>query len=89
MWFAAPLVQSGVNVFLAAEKALQDLPLNQSWDNTTVNFEPVGVAGLITPWNALLDEQQAPRGGFQYSGVGREFGTYGIEAFLEPRASLE
>jgi hypothetical protein len=23
------------------------------------------------------------------SGVGREFGTYGIEAFLEPRAMLE
>ena len=26
---------------------------------------------------------------FKNSGVGREFGTYGIEAFLEPRAILE
>jgi aldehyde dehydrogenase (NAD+) len=39
--------------------------------------------------NCLLDDQQAPFGGFKNSGVGREFGTYGIEAFLEPRAILE
>ena len=39
--------------------------------------------------NGMLDEQQAPFGGFKHSGVGREFGTYGIEAFLEPRAILE
>ena len=39
--------------------------------------------------NGLLDDQQAPFGGFKQSGVGHEFGTYGIEAFLEPRAILE
>lgn len=39
--------------------------------------------------NGMRDDQQAPFGGFKYSGVGREFGTYGIEAFLEPRAILE
>jgi aldehyde dehydrogenase (NAD+) len=39
--------------------------------------------------NGLLDDQQAPFGGFKNSGVGREFGTHGIEAFLEPRAILE
>jgi aldehyde dehydrogenase (NAD+) len=39
--------------------------------------------------NGALDDQQAPFGGFKHSGVGREFGTYGIEAFLEPRAILE
>jgi len=37
----------------------------------------------------LLDDQQAPFGRFKHSGVGREFGTFGIEAFLEPRAILE
>jgi aldehyde dehydrogenase (NAD+) len=39
--------------------------------------------------NGMHDDQQAPFGGFKHSGVGREFGTFGIEAFLEPRATLE
>src|SRR5579862_5458650 len=50
--FARPIVESGINAFLASEKALQDLPLTRSWDKTTVTLEPVGVAGLITAWNA-------------------------------------
>jgi aldehyde dehydrogenase (NAD+) len=50
--FAGLIVQSGVNAFLAAEKALQEVPLTRSWDKTTVTLEPVGVAGLITAWNA-------------------------------------
>ena len=37
----------------------------------------------------MLDDQQAPFGGFKHSDVGREFGTFGIEAFLEPRTILE
>jgi len=39
--------------------------------------------------NSMTDDPQAPWGGFKYSGVGREYGRYGIEAFLEPRAILE
>jgi aldehyde dehydrogenase (NAD+) len=39
--------------------------------------------------NGMLDDPQAPWGGFKFSGVGREFGAFGIEAFLEPRAVLE
>jgi aldehyde dehydrogenase (NAD+) len=50
--FARLIVQSGVNAFLAAEKALQEMPWTRSWDKTTVTLEPVGVAGLITAWNA-------------------------------------
>ena len=50
--FARLIVESGVNAFLAAEKALQELPLTRSWEKTTVTLEPVGVAGLITAWNA-------------------------------------
>jgi aldehyde dehydrogenase (NAD+) len=50
--FARLIVESGVNAFAAAEKGLQELPLTQSWGKTTVTLEPVGVAGLITAWNA-------------------------------------
>jgi aldehyde dehydrogenase (NAD+) len=50
--FSGLIVQSGVNAFLAAEKALQEMPLTRSWGKTTVTLEPVGVAGLITAWNA-------------------------------------
>src|SRR5258708_29238420 len=50
--FARVLVESGVNAFAAAQKALQELPLKTSWGKTTVLLEPVGVAGLITAWNA-------------------------------------
>jgi aldehyde dehydrogenase (NAD+) len=39
--------------------------------------------------NGMLDDPDAPWGGFKYSGVGREFGRYVIEAFLETRAILE
>ncbi len=39
--------------------------------------------------NGMTDDPQAPWGGFKYSGVGREYGRYGIDAFLETRAILE
>jgi aldehyde dehydrogenase (NAD+) len=38
--------------------------------------------------NTLAHEPTAPFGGFKQSGIGREYGTYGIEAFLEPKAIL-
>jgi len=50
--FAGLMVQSGVNAFLAAEKALHDLPMTRNWGTTRVTMEPVGIAGLITAWNA-------------------------------------
>jgi aldehyde dehydrogenase (NAD+) len=50
--FAGPIVQAGIDAFLASEKALQEMPLTRSWGKTTVTYEPVGVAGLITAWNA-------------------------------------
>src|SRR5579864_883800 len=50
--FAEPIVEAGASVFLSAEKALKELPLTRSWGKTTVTMEPVGVAGLISPWNA-------------------------------------
>ena len=39
--------------------------------------------------NGMADDPQAPWGGFKFSSVGREYGRYGIEAFLETRAILD
>jgi aldehyde dehydrogenase (NAD+) len=50
--FAGLIVQTGINAFSAAEQALQEIPWTRSWGKTTVTLEPVGVAGLITAWNA-------------------------------------
>jgi acyl-CoA reductase-like NAD-dependent aldehyde dehydrogenase len=50
--FAGLIVQSGVGAFQAAEKALAEMEWTRSWGKTTVTLEPVGVAGLITAWNA-------------------------------------
>ena len=50
--FARLIVESGVGAFEAAEKALGEMEWTRSWGKTTVTLEPVGVAGLITAWNA-------------------------------------
>jgi aldehyde dehydrogenase (NAD+) len=50
--FARPIVESAVNAFAAAEKALPEIQWTRSWDKATVTMEPVGVSGLITAWNA-------------------------------------
>lgn len=38
--------------------------------------------------NTLAHEPAAPFGGFKQSGIGREYGTFGLEAFLEPKSVL-
>jgi aldehyde dehydrogenase (NAD+) len=38
--------------------------------------------------NTLAHEPLAPFGGVKQSGIGRENGVYGLEAFLEPKAIL-
>jgi aldehyde dehydrogenase (NAD+) len=39
--------------------------------------------------NGMTDDPLAPWGGFKYSGFGREYGQYGVQAFVETRAILE
>jgi aldehyde dehydrogenase (NAD+) len=39
--------------------------------------------------NGMMDDPRAPWGGFKQSGVGREYGAFGIEAFVETRAILD
>jgi len=38
--------------------------------------------------NGVFNESQAPFGGFRQSGIGREFGAYGLSAYVEPKAVL-
>jgi aldehyde dehydrogenase (NAD+) len=38
--------------------------------------------------NAAPHEPLAPFGGFKQSGIGREYGAFGLDALLEPRAVL-
>ena len=38
--------------------------------------------------NTLAHEPKAPFGGFKQSGIGREYGVYGLEAFLEPKSVI-
>ncbi len=45
------------------------------------------VAGRVII-NAAPMEMSAPFGGFKQSGIGREGGTFGLEAFLEPKAVM-
>jgi len=45
------------------------------------------VAGRIFI-NGLYDEPMAPFGGFKQSGLGREFGMFGLEQYLEPKTLL-
>ena len=45
------------------------------------------VAGRVLI-NTYAHEPMAPFGGFKQSGIGREYGTFGLEAFLEPKSLL-
>lgn len=38
--------------------------------------------------NGFKHDPQAPFGGFKQSGIGREFGSYGLDAYLEPKSIL-
>lgn len=38
--------------------------------------------------NALTHDPHAPFGGFKQSGIGREFGVYGLEEYVEPKTLL-
>lgn len=52
-----------------------------------------GVAARINAGRVLINglkhDPMAPFGGFKQSGIGREFGVYGLEAYLEPKAVIE
>jgi aldehyde dehydrogenase (NAD+) len=50
--FARPIIEGGVGAFKTSAEALDEIQWTRSWGGTTVTMEPIGVAGLITAWNA-------------------------------------
>jgi aldehyde dehydrogenase (NAD+) len=50
--FSKLIVEEAVEAFRQAEIALNQIELVRKWGTTTAFYQPVGVAGLITPWNA-------------------------------------
>ncbi|MBO9711407.1 aldehyde dehydrogenase family protein [Sphingomonas sp.] len=49
-------VGSGIGHFMAAIKALQDFAFEEQIGNSLVVHEPIGVVGMITPWNWPLNQ---------------------------------
>ncbi|MBB2147458.1 aldehyde dehydrogenase family protein [Pedobacter gandavensis] len=39
--------------------------------------------------NGIFHDSKAPFGGFKQSGIGREYGAFGLEEYLEAKAILE
>jgi acyl-CoA reductase-like NAD-dependent aldehyde dehydrogenase len=60
-------------------------------DGSFVESHGREVMDIVKPTNGEVIGRVtlADEGKFKYSGVGREYGRYGIEAFLEPKAILE
>src|SRR6201987_415824 len=46
--FSRLMMEAAANVFLSAEKALQELPLTRSWNKTTVTLEAARGAGPVS-----------------------------------------
>jgi aldehyde dehydrogenase (NAD+) len=46
--FTGLLVRSGIDAFLASEKALQELPLTRRWGKTTVTLELPGISRAVS-----------------------------------------
>ncbi|RXK83675.1 aldehyde dehydrogenase family protein [Filimonas effusa] len=65
----------------------------QAYINTTDVQRGRRVANRINAGRVLINELKhdpmAPFGGFKQSGIGREFGVYGLESYLEPKAVIE
>ncbi len=60
-----------------------------SSDTTRANRVATQIAAGRININGFSHDPQTPFGGFKQSGIGREFGQYGLEAYLEPKAILE
>lgn len=64
----------------------------QAYVSSTDNERARRIASQINAGRVLVNglnhDPEAPFGGFKQSGIGREFGVYGLEAYLEPKALI-
>jgi len=64
----------------------------QAYVSAGTNERAMHVASRINAGRVLINglghDPEAPFGGFKQSGIGREFGVYGLEAHLEPKALI-
>jgi aldehyde dehydrogenase (NAD+) len=65
---------------------LQSYVLSSNLDHARQVAEQLQAGRVVI--NAAPHEPLAPFGGFKQSGIGREYGAFGLEALLEPRAVL-
>jgi aldehyde dehydrogenase (NAD+) len=65
---------------------LQSYVLSSNLDRAKQVAEQLQAGRVVI--NAAPHEPLAPFGGFKQSGIGREYGVFGLEALLEPRAVL-
>ncbi|MBV4358951.1 aldehyde dehydrogenase family protein [Pinibacter aurantiacus] len=60
-----------------------------SSDSTRANRVAAQINAGRVLINGLNHDPMAPFGGFKQSGIGREFGVYGLEAYVEAKAVIE
>lgn len=64
----------------------------QAYVSAGTNERALKIASQINAGRVLINglghDPEAPFGGFKQSGIGREFGVYGLEAYLEPKALI-
>ncbi|WP_296145227.1 aldehyde dehydrogenase family protein [uncultured Flavobacterium sp.] len=64
----------------------------QAYVSSGTNERALLIASQINAGRVLINglghDPEAPFGGFKQSGIGREFGIYGLEAYLEPKALI-
>jgi aldehyde dehydrogenase (NAD+) len=83
-WFVRPTVFSDVtnDMAIAREEIFGPVLSIITYRDTE------DAISIANDTNYGLHEPAAPFGGFKQSGIGREYGTFGLEAFLEPQAVL-
>jgi aldehyde dehydrogenase (NAD+) len=78
--------QEAIEIANDTDYGLQAVVLGKDHDHACEVASQLQAGRVLV--NGLTHEPLAPFGGFKQSGIGREFGTFGLEAYLEPKSVL-